>query len=54
MIAVCIILVERISLREENMVLNAVFPFARDIWSFDKMVQSCHFCVWSFEKLSYC
>ena len=52
MIAVCIVLVERICLRRENGVLSAVFHFARDLWSFG-INDSFQFCVRSFKELGH-
>ena len=52
--AVLIVLVERISFeKREHVFFCAVFHFERDLWSFDKIVNSFQFCVQSFEKLSY-
>ena len=55
MTSVCIILRERISFEktEHGFEWSAVFHFARDLWSFDKMVNPFQFCVKSFKNLSY-
>ena len=45
MIVVFLVLVGKKSVfRRENMVLSAMFRFERDLWIFDKMVNSFQIC----------